>query len=177
MYDSSWIPRIHQFHPITPPRQGSEELLVCDLIDEVDNWDVVKLGSLSWEDVRSICSIPICKTADWIHGFDILLRMVFSQQRMLTNVFTNLNGTSPSSSMNGSLNWWKSLWSMIIPNKVKLMVWKIFHNILPTKYNLNWRHIIEGIEFSTEASNHHVPKIFFLKNIKYREQRTWINNE
>jgi len=38
---------------------------------------------------------------------------------------------------------WNSLWCLDAPASLKKCAWKVSHNILPTKENLFWKHIIE----------------------------------
>jgi hypothetical protein len=35
-----------------------------------------------------------------------------------------------------SENIWRSIWNLKVPNAVKMFMWKVCHNILPTKVNL-----------------------------------------
>lgn len=44
----------------------------------------------------------------------------------------------PSTSDNSSQGLWKRIWSIKVPQKIKMFMWKISHNILPVKENL-WR--------------------------------------
>ena len=39
---------------------------------------------------------------------------------------------------------WKRLWKMQVPNKIKHFVWRVCNNALPTKCNLKQRHIVES---------------------------------
>lgn len=38
--------------------------------------------------------------------------------------------------------WWNKLWKMKVPNKVKVFVWKSFHNSIPTMVNLRNHHVL-----------------------------------
>ena len=44
---------------------------------------------------------------------------------------------SSTSGSNGNRKWWSFLWNLHVPNKVKLFLWKVFHEIIPTVTNLN----------------------------------------
>lgn len=43
------------------------------------------------------------------------------------------------SSMDKETSWWRKVWKMRVPSKVKVFVWKSFHESIPTMVNL-WNH-------------------------------------
>lgn len=47
----------------------------------------------------------------------------------------------PSAGQEGADKWWNFLWRAKIPNKVKLNMWRMFHNILPSNVNLHKKKI------------------------------------
>ncbi|KAK3225458.1 hypothetical protein Dsin_005320 [Dipteronia sinensis] len=50
---------------------------------------------------------------------------------------------SPSTSNAASVTrWWSSFWSLAIPPKIKIFVWKACYNWIPTKFNLARRGIL-----------------------------------
>lgn len=80
--------------------------------------------------------------------------------------------SSPSSSQSGG--WWKKLWKMEIPNKVKNFVRRTCREALPTKANLNRRKIVpDGVcdrcKRHNEDSSH---ALFFCSNV----QVVWASN-
>ena len=52
------------------------------------------------------------------------------------------NNSKGSSNEQKSKSFWKTLWRLNIPNKVKSLAWKASKNILPTKANLCRRYVI-----------------------------------
>ena len=50
-------------------------------------------------------------------------------------------GTSEAS---GQRQLWKSIWGVVMPNKIKNFVWRACQNILPTKSNLYCRQVINS---------------------------------
>ena len=53
----------------------------------------------------------------------------------------NAKITSQGSSKSYEEKWWAVLWSLQIPGKVKICIWRAFHEILPTSLNLAKRGI------------------------------------
>ena len=45
------------------------------------------------------------------------------------------------SSISGIVQWWKFLWHLKIPNKVKILLWRSFHNIIPYLKDLESKEI------------------------------------
>lgn len=59
-------------------------------------------------------------------------------------MLSNVDG-APSSlvRMNG---WWKKIWTLKVPQKIKHFVWKCFNNCIPTMVNLRNQYIeVDGI--------------------------------
>ena len=50
-----------------------------------------------------------------------------------------LKNDARSSDQELMVRWWKSLWSLKVPSKVKLFVWRTFHDSIPTLFNLGRR--------------------------------------
>ncbi|KAK3230518.1 hypothetical protein Dsin_002399 [Dipteronia sinensis] len=53
----------------------------------------------------------------------------------------NLISSPSCSSLDSSESWWKYLWRMKIPSKVKIFLWRVSHNWIPIGCNLNKRRI------------------------------------
>lgn len=56
-------------------------------------------------------------------------------------LFVQLNQKGPVSNDDCQRRWWKILWSLKIPNKIKFFVWRSYHNIIPTIVNLSRCHV------------------------------------
>ncbi|GMN35753.1 hypothetical protein TIFTF001_005489 [Ficus carica] len=46
-----------------------------------------------------------------------------------------------SSNANTDITWWRKMWSLPLPSKVRLFVWRAFHEIIPTMASLGYRGI------------------------------------
>jgi len=49
-----------------------------------------------------------------------------------------------SSNMENQKKFWKTLWQLQVPNKIKHFVWKACNDALPTKANLHYRHVTDS---------------------------------
>lgn len=130
-----WLPRESTFKVFTPITDEHNNLNVCDLIQWRGYWTIQKLRELFWEeDVKSILSIPICAA----RGCDSWLWHYTTSWEFTTKSAYKLFSSHlyPDSSASNNLLWWKFLWKLSLPNKVKLFMWKLFHNILPCNSNL-----------------------------------------
>ena len=47
-----------------------------------------------------------------------------------------------TSEQTGDGRWWRTLWSLHIPSKVKIFIWRVWHNILPVQTSLQRRGIV-----------------------------------
>ena len=65
-----------------------------------------------------------------------------------------VENTSVASSSNRSNQeqFWKSIWKLHIPNKIKMSLWRVCSNALPTKENLKKRKILDDVKYSAFLS-------------------------
>ncbi|TXG60113.1 hypothetical protein EZV62_014686 [Acer yangbiense] len=66
--------------------------------------------------------------------------------RSAYKVAWNLQNTSEASSSSVSPSWWKRLWLLNLPCKVKIFLWKACREILPTKLLLFKRGIADSFD-------------------------------
>ena len=55
-----------------------------------------------------------------------------------------LNALPSSSNTNEVKSFWKSIWRLKVPNKVKVFLWRTCSNALPTKVNLRKRKVLDS---------------------------------
>ena len=80
--------------------------------------------------VEDLLIWPLTPTGDY---------SVRSAYRMLE---TNARSLSPgTSSSEGQSKVWKGIWKIKTPNKVRHFIWRVAHDSLPTKVNLQHRHV------------------------------------
>lgn len=95
-----------------------------------------KLGQFEYNS-----KIPICKTERndrWIWHYTT--NGVFST-RSAYKVYANRMREAECSTTPTEMVWWQRLWKLKIPNKIRLFLWRVFFEIVPTNSVLNKRHI------------------------------------
>ncbi|KAK8570517.1 hypothetical protein V6N13_032134 [Hibiscus sabdariffa] len=120
---------------------------VSDLIDApTATWKVDVLEALFDEDhVQRICAIPLSTSG--LHD-ELFWRydgtgyyIVKSDYRLLREEIPNTSGMSASSSLHLS-KFFSELWAITLPAKVKISVWRIVNNFMPTFDNLHGRRLV-----------------------------------
>lgn len=118
---------------------SDKEILVAEFITPSLQWDVPKLNQyLVREDVEVIRRLLISSSAPdrWIWHYD--KRGEYSMKSGYKLSMMNRQEAS-NSSQGQEARWWKKIWKMRVPKKVKHFVWKSFNNSIPTMVNL-WNH-------------------------------------
>lgn len=142
VFHDKWIPRESNFTVITHNPYVSSEMKVNELITGSGQWCMTSLRDSLWEvDINSIVSITICKSRlpyQWIwHYFK---DGNFSTRSAYKLYISDLS-RGECSSGEDMLCWWKNLWKLNIPSKIRIIIWRLFHEILPTNLNLCRRNI------------------------------------
>lgn len=130
---------------ITNPPQ-----LVSELITANANWDVPKINQIFLPtDVEAIISIPLCTWNindfwSWAHekSGSFTIRSAY---RMLVSTKHRreawLDGRAGSSDGDGVKKAWTKLWKIDVPLKIKVFLWRLAHQSLPTADILNHRNM------------------------------------
>lgn len=63
---------------------------------------------------------------------------------MFWNNYFGFHTQMEGSSFDGSTSWWSKVWSLNVPPKVKIFMWKISRDFLATEGNLNLHHVPIG---------------------------------
>ncbi|KAK9094416.1 hypothetical protein Scep_025885 [Stephania cephalantha] len=113
---------------------------VQELIYVDRRWDVMKLKScLQEEDVQAITSIPLscAPMADkliWLPEKTVVYYM-----RSGYRVMERYMDATEEESTSRAKPWWNTLWKLSIPARVKIFIWRAFHNALPTQVSILFR--------------------------------------
>ncbi|KAK3210788.1 hypothetical protein Dsin_015494 [Dipteronia sinensis] len=118
-------------------KEKTADATVDQLITPSDGWDVGLVKRIFWEDdVNAILSIPLGRgrardSLQW--HFDQKGSYSVKSGYWVGVSLSSVSGPSNSSSFSdASIAWWKSLWKLQIPSKIKVFVWKACHNMLPS---------------------------------------------
>ena len=123
---------------------------VCDLFyPNTRVWDPGRLENclIPWEAdlVRRIqvCEVEAEDTLVWplTNDGDYSVRSAY---RLLVSAESNLQPSSSVLGSNGLV--WKKIWKMKVPPKIRHFIWRAAKDALPTKQNLQARHILVGGE-------------------------------
>ena len=164
MWRDRWIPQPSIFHPITLPNTLHIDFMVSELIDEATSeWKAALIKQIFLPTkAQTILSIPRShrRTNDcmvWAYtpkgNF-----MVNSAYKVAITI--SQNTTTEGASTNDTMGrFWRKIWSLDIPNKLKTFAWKASRNILPMKVYLCRCGVIdnatcEACDWVEETSGH-----------------------
>ncbi|KAK8532528.1 hypothetical protein V6N12_053966 [Hibiscus sabdariffa] len=128
---------------------------VSDLIDAPTvTWKVDVLEALLDEDhVQRIYAIPLSTSGlhdelVWRYdGAGCYTVSIKSGYRLLREGTPNVSGMSASSSLHLS-KFFSELWAITLPAKVKITMWRIVNNFMPTFDNLRGRRLVVGVHYN-----------------------------
>ncbi|KAK2645797.1 hypothetical protein Ddye_020992 [Dipteronia dyeriana] len=136
IYKDRWIPRLSAFKIISPQVLG-EWPMVNDLKDQEGLWDVSLIRqSFSMEEADAILSLPSSRSViqdSLLWHFDKSGNYSVQSGYKLA-LAKDLNPSC--SGLNSSVSWWKFLWHLRLPSKIKIFLWKACNDWIPTYVNL-----------------------------------------
>ncbi|XP_073313627.1 uncharacterized protein [Primulina huaijiensis] len=138
LFGNRWIPKSKGIIS-QPPTLDNRK--VSDLIDE-GRWKVSLVQQLfSPHLVHDILAIPLPVTPHedfrfWL--FDAKGKYTVREGYKAASGFYDSPMSSSSIKMK---SWWKFLWALSLPPKVKIFCWRVIHNIIPTESNLQNHHV------------------------------------
>lgn len=131
---------------MSPVKVLGRDARVSMLIDgDSKRWNVGLIDNIFMEDeARVIKSIPI--NPRW-GGYFVIWHASPNGQFSVKNAYilalsgssSSINGRGESSNSRSKEAFWKHLWKLKLPPKIKVFGWKVCRNILPTRMNLRRR--------------------------------------
>ena len=164
VWQDKWLPNSSTFRVVSPRLNSPLDLRVCDLIDQENKcWNLQLLQQLflpfEVEEIRSIplsSSLPPDKQV-WT-GTSNGIFTVRSAYKLALECSDTFCGASSSDGSQLSC-FWKKLWRLPTPHKVRHFLWRACRDILPTKSNLKRRKVLtedlcEACSLESETSGH-----------------------
>ena len=164
VWQDRWILRPPSFTIITQPNTLHMRLMVAVLLNEdTGEWkaDLVKQVFLP-DEAQTILSIPRSnKQASDRIIWAYTPKGIFA----VNSAYKVTLAASPYASTVGEADtiaketFWRTLWILDIPNKIKTFAWRARRNILPTKVNLHHQGVLESVTceacgIANETSGH-----------------------
>ncbi|KAM6576935.1 hypothetical protein CsatB_028772 [Cannabis sativa] len=142
-----WIPGFNEFKPVS--YLGSNSLPVSSFITEERVWNVPMLNRFFQPiDSDRILTIPLSYFAE----MDRLIWHYTSNGSYTVQSGFHLENSLEeqlcSSTSNNHSDWWKFFWNLVLPPKIRIFVWKVLHNILPTAAALFKKKVLTSAECS-----------------------------
>lgn len=155
-----WLASGERILNMTSPGAGT----VSELLDYGNSgWNLSMLRNLfDPHTVRNILMTPI----RWFEGSDrIWWPFVKSGEYSVKSGYWHImnqeqiQDSGPSSSSGVLPGTWKTIWNAYVPQKIKIFLWKICHDILPVKANLHRRKVAQSnlcqiCKLGAETSEH-----------------------
>ena len=152
IYNDNWLPRKGFAKIVSPHVPILQGALVAALINSNTRiWDrnLLHQHFLSFE-ANSIKAIPLC----WTNQNNCLMwptckngeYSVKTGCQILCKV-ENISAASSSDTSNQE-QFWKRIWKLCIPNKIKIFLWRVCSNALPSKENLKKKKILDDAKCS-----------------------------
>ncbi|KAK3198465.1 hypothetical protein Dsin_021880 [Dipteronia sinensis] len=176
IYKDNWIPSSVSLKIISLQTLGLEAT-VDSLISVSGGWDIATLKrNFSKEEIDGILRIPV----GFRHAKDSLIwdfenNGCFSVRSGYW-VGRDLACSRDMASNSGELsNWWKVLWRMKLPMKIKLFIWKACNDWIPSMANLTRRKIrVDDIcPICKKENETTIHALWECKNLKFVRQK-WV---
>ncbi|KAL5567922.1 hypothetical protein UlMin_024497 [Ulmus minor] len=135
IYHDGWLPRDGVFKTSSPQVLGNFDK-VSSLVTATGAWDSTLIRASFHEDeANAILSLPLPRrtTSDsliWHYhkSGHYTVRSGYWLASQCRSV--------PSSSTSSITHWWKKFWRLRIPSKIRIFLWKAFHDWIPSSVNL-----------------------------------------
>ena len=152
IYGDNWLPGKGSARIVSPQVVALKGAQVAALINpNTRTWNINLLNQnfLSFE-VTRIKAIPLSWTEQedrliWPDSHDGEYSVKAGYQTFCREANSSAASSSDSSHRSA---FWKRLWKLHVPNKIKFFLWRVCSNALPTKDNLKRRKILEDARCS-----------------------------
>uniref|UniRef100_A0A803QD75 Reverse transcriptase domain-containing protein n=1 Tax=Cannabis sativa TaxID=3483 RepID=A0A803QD75_CANSA len=137
IFNDAWIPGYGKLQFLRFYSNGN--WTVADLITPTKEWNHALIQSIFPTDIQqAIVVIPLhsIPTQD-AHFWSLTPHGSYTVNSGYHLAHSQLHHNEPTpSESKSSTTWWKHLWTLPLPPKVKHFLWRVCHDILPTSHNL-----------------------------------------
>jgi hypothetical protein len=147
VWSDPWVPRGTTRRPVNLQGHALVEKVV-DLINPItEQWDAeLVLDLFGEEDAKHILEIPLRSGIEdqlaWHYDLKGMFSVKTAYHLGVSIRDTQQGRDASSSSLVASPNSpWKQIWKLKLPAKIKLFLWRLAHNSLPTRMNIHRKHI------------------------------------
>ncbi|KAF4351647.1 hypothetical protein G4B88_025093 [Cannabis sativa] len=148
IFNDAWIPGYGQLNYL---RYSNVDMTVASLLTPDKQWNHALIQSLFPSDIsQAITAIPLhpISTHD-TYFWSLTPHGSYTVNSGYHLAHTKLHQNEPSSSDSKSSNdWWKKLWALPLPPKLKHFLWRACYDILPTSRNLFNRKTLHSPHYS-----------------------------
>ena len=144
IWEEKWLPTPTTYKSISPPRDFNDFPMVSTLIDqETKSWkaDLVRRTFLPFE-VDTILGIPLSYSLlEDMHIWTGNKKGEFSFRSAYYVALTIVESNHEGKSSNGDPQtpFWKKVWHLNLPTKIRIFAWQACMSSLPTMQNLRTR--------------------------------------
>jgi len=145
-----WVNDSSMLKPIVSISDNSNVYSLIDGAAGSWNEEMVR-ACFNEDDAEKILQIPLCHTPcedfpAWLHtksGIYTVKSAYFLARLESFHVFLGENGRGETSDQSKISKSWKRLWAIQAPPKMKIVLWRMAHDCLPTGSQLKKRHILD----------------------------------
>uniref|UniRef100_A0A803PU32 Reverse transcriptase domain-containing protein n=1 Tax=Cannabis sativa TaxID=3483 RepID=A0A803PU32_CANSA len=155
IFNNAWIPGYGKLHYLR--HHSDANMTVSDLLTPTKEWNLALLQATFPEDVsQAILTIPLTNisTPDAYYwsltphgtytvnsGYHQAHSQIHQNDPTPSDAHSQIHQNDPTPSDNKpSQTWWKQLWTLPLPPKLKHFLWRACHDILLTNHNLfKWK--------------------------------------
>lgn len=146
-WQEPWLNASEQLRPIGPAPEGSENILVSDLLrDDLLSWNVEKIQETFpyWETIIRSIKPSVMGTPDKLIWLGTASGEYTTKSGYHTAIQRRIE-TGEHQEETVELDWFKFVWNLHVPPKIKMFLWRMFQHALPVGETLAARHITSEV--------------------------------
>lgn len=163
VYKDSWIKPSQNLRPFGPTTQDEQDLFVADLLSrETREWNVAKIDKLLPNLAHLILQVkPSVLDATDSYVWSLQQSGQYTTKSGYFSMVQREAPTAPPAPQTVPLDWKKLVWSPRLSPKLKLFLWKILNEALPTGENLQKRGLLANTNCSLCGERETISHLFF----------------